>query len=504
MIRRTLVTLVALSALLFAPATAALAEQGVLNGDEYTFTDRRGNTVTVPVNSFASYVVDFQHGDPWMSDELHTDPQIAIGLPDYVSFGSNSTGDLCMGKNGILTVGFDTAIYDGPGDDVYVFEVGGFVEETRVELSDDLATWYEIGVVEGSTAGLDIAGKVPAGSGFRYVRLSDTGNNPDGDWPGADIDAICGLNIRELPDEPAAAPSSLPSLFSRQPGSVGDVTTPSGRAFDDRLDLTGTWQGFYLGMNDGVGIVRHIRVGITECSGSSFSGTLFFETPTDPEMTGEYRLEGTVDEQGNVHWQGTGEWVVYREDFDQIPFDGRLCECGDTINGIVNNDANRAFFVERLGEVDFGTTGTSSGTYGDDGIEGTIDDYPIVWSNYNIDGVYNGAEYAPAITVDQTVRVMSINTYHWNGGQGVLPGEIALVDHTDEANPVVLGQWEATPRDGYLGAPNVYWDVFCDVTLEPGHTYVVYDSDWQTWSYNDGSDGEGFVELRGYPDVANG
>ena len=165
----------------------------------YTFNDRSGKEVTVPVNAFASSVVSFRHGDPWMKDELHMDPAVALGLPDYEEVGSNSKGDLCMGANGVLVLCFDRYITDGEGDDVYVFEVGGYVEETKVEVSNDLKEWYEIGFVRGNAAGLDINGKVPADSKFKYVRLTDTGENPNGGWPGADIDAVCGLNTAPIP-----------------------------------------------------------------------------------------------------------------------------------------------------------------------------------------------------------------------------------------------------------------------------------------------------------------
>ena len=193
--------------MLLMPAPAAFAEEGYLDGDNYIFTDREGNTVTVPVSAFASYVVEFAHGDPWRSEgDSNTDSQIAIGLPDGDNSDS-SVGDLCLGVNGVLILGFPSYIYDGSGDDIYVFEVGGNVEETKVEISDDLKTWYEIGIAEGRTAGMDISGKVPEGSGFRYVRLTDTGANPSGGWPGADIDTVCGLNTRPLPDEPSPEPA---------------------------------------------------------------------------------------------------------------------------------------------------------------------------------------------------------------------------------------------------------------------------------------------------------
>ena len=197
-------------AMLLMLAPAAFAEDGYRDGDNYTFTDREGNTVTVPVSAFASYVVEFTHGDPWTSYEENMDPEIALGLPDS-SNATYSTGDLCLGINGVLILGFDSLIYDGPGADIYVFEVGDNVEESKVEVSNDLITWYEIGIAEGRTAGLDMAGKVPSGSSFCYVRITDTGNNSPGSWSGADIDAVCGLNVKSAaPAEPEPEPAPAP------------------------------------------------------------------------------------------------------------------------------------------------------------------------------------------------------------------------------------------------------------------------------------------------------
>ena len=208
--KKRLLSLALALAMLLMLAPAVFAEEGYQDGDNYTFTDREGNTVTVPVSAFASYVVEFTHGDPWTTYEDNMDPQIALGLPDS-SNDTYSTGDLCMGMNGVLILGFDSLIYDGPGDDIYVFEVGPAVEETKVEVSNDLTTWYEIGIAEGRTAGLDMAGKVPSGSSFCYVRITDTGNNEPGRWSGADIDAVCGLNVKPAaPAEPEPEPAPAP------------------------------------------------------------------------------------------------------------------------------------------------------------------------------------------------------------------------------------------------------------------------------------------------------
>lgn len=198
--KKPLIFLMFTFSLLLIFSAAVLAEEGSLTGGTYTFTDREGNTVTAPVNAFAYRVIEFIHGDPWRNADTNTDPLIALGLPD-ASDSNNSTGDLCLGKNGVLVLAFDTPIYDGEGNDIYVFEVGSDVESTKVEVSSDLVTWYEIGVAKGRTAGLDFTGKIPVGASFRYVRLTDTGDNGNsGGWPGADIDTVCGLNTKPIPE----------------------------------------------------------------------------------------------------------------------------------------------------------------------------------------------------------------------------------------------------------------------------------------------------------------
>lgn len=196
--KKQIFTLLLAVSFLFCLAAAAYAEEGSLSGGTYTFTDREGNVVTAPINAFAYRVIEFIPGSPWRYADTNTDPLIALGIPD-ASDSNSSTGDLCLGVEGVLVLAFDAPIYDGPGNDIYVFEVGSWVEETKVEVSSDLAAWYEIGIAEGRTAGLDLNGKVPEGSSFQYVRLTDTGNNGIGDWPGADIDAVCGLNTKPVP-----------------------------------------------------------------------------------------------------------------------------------------------------------------------------------------------------------------------------------------------------------------------------------------------------------------
>lgn len=55
-----------------------------------------------------------------------------------------------------------------------------------------------------------------------------------------------------------------------------------------------------------------------------------------------------------------------------------------------------------------------------------------------------------------------------------------------------LGEWNAQSRNG-----GMYWDVFPNVVLKAGHTYVIADSDVSTWSNNQASNYTGFVALYG-------
>lgn len=166
----------------------------------YYFTDRNGNEMKAPTEAFASKVVEFTPGDPWTSEVGWQKAENALGLPDDAGAdrGDEITGILTLGAGGVLVLEFDIYIYDGEGDDVYIFEVGPDVEDTKVEVSNDLVTWYYVGDAAGKTAGVDLNGKVPEGSRFRYVRLTDLRAYPSSHWPGADIDAVSGLNTRAI------------------------------------------------------------------------------------------------------------------------------------------------------------------------------------------------------------------------------------------------------------------------------------------------------------------
>lgn len=190
--KKRLISMVLAAAMLAGAMPGALAA-------ETEFTDRNGQKFTVPDNAWATRVVSFEPGSPWTSYDIHIDPALVLGKSDWNGKTlASSRGAVTLGAGGVLVLEYNIGIYDGDGDDIYVFEIGDQVEPTEVEVSKDLTTWYEVGTAEGRTAGVDLRGKVPEDTRFRYVRLTDLKKYPGGDWPGADIDAVAGLNIKPV------------------------------------------------------------------------------------------------------------------------------------------------------------------------------------------------------------------------------------------------------------------------------------------------------------------
>jgi len=150
------------------------------------------------VSSFADEVIDFDpffSGGPRATHPNLQDPAQALGAPDWN--GDSETGAVTLGNGGRVTLRFRDNALTGSGTlapDLHIFEVGGDVEATSVEISRDGVTWISIGQVAGATASLDIdhMGFGPADA-FKYVRLTDDPNQGNDSSPvyiGADIDAV--------------------------------------------------------------------------------------------------------------------------------------------------------------------------------------------------------------------------------------------------------------------------------------------------------------------------
>jgi OOP family OmpA-OmpF porin len=156
------------------------------------YADGHGGFILLPLGdlSFADEVIDFKRGDPDAITEA-CDSTLAIGLPDFKGVAENFTS---LGCGGSLTVRFiDNALVNVPGPDLFVFEVGKFIETTQLYVSKDGQDWINTGTISGGVTAVDMGDSVKKGEVFHYVKLVDLKTDCKGSWPGADIDAIAAI-----------------------------------------------------------------------------------------------------------------------------------------------------------------------------------------------------------------------------------------------------------------------------------------------------------------------
>ncbi|MFH0974009.1 MAG: hypothetical protein V1817_04460 [Candidatus Micrarchaeota archaeon] len=171
-----------------------------------------------------------------------------------------------LGFGGVLTLGFDNALVNGPGNDVKVYEITGLpyaMEYVKVEASYDAANWVTLAESAPRTAELDL-GLACA----HYIRLTDVSNPAlfvsNGD--GYDVDAVKALNSRATPcslgvsiTKTASSYEVYPSesvTYSYSVSNAGDfalenagvsddkcapVTGPTGDDGDAVLEVGETW-----------------------------------------------------------------------------------------------------------------------------------------------------------------------------------------------------------------------------------------------------------------------
>lgn len=156
------------------------------------YNDGHGGSIVLPTGdlSFADEVVDFKRGDPDAITEA-CDSTLALHLPDFAGVAENFTS---LGCGGSLTVRFtDNALVNIQGPDLFVFEVGKFIETTQLYVSKDGKQWINVGTISGGVTAVDMGDSVKAGEIFHYVKLVDLMTDCKGSWPGADIDAIAAI-----------------------------------------------------------------------------------------------------------------------------------------------------------------------------------------------------------------------------------------------------------------------------------------------------------------------
>lgn len=116
------------------------------------------------------------------------------------------------------------------------------------------------------------------------------------------------------------------------------------------------------------------------------------------------------------------------------------------------------------------------------------------WTNENTNTYYNGPDKSTQVTFPGCVKILSITTNHWNYGQGDTPGKISLV-HEDGT---VFGPWRALGVNGTHNESDVYWSYTPGEVVKAG-TYLVSDTNPQTWAQNDASDNRGVATIVSEP-----
>lgn len=179
----------------------------ILSQEEKEYNNGHGGKIKLPLGdiSFADKVIRYTPGNPRPIPE-NSNPNDAIGVPDFNE--AKVKGFVSLGTGGELVVTFtDNALVNIDGPDLYVFEVGRYVEETFLYVSKDGKKWVNVGKISGGNALIDIGDSTKPGEIFTWVKLVDAKNTGRVDkmWPGADIDAIAAIG--------SARQVSLKSLY---------------------------------------------------------------------------------------------------------------------------------------------------------------------------------------------------------------------------------------------------------------------------------------------------
>jgi len=113
------------------------------------------------------------------------------------------------------------------------------------------------------------------------------------------------------------------------------------------------------------------------------------------------------------------------------------------------------------------------------------------WTSANTNIITGTADLNPQVSFIHPANILQIGTNHWNQGNGTQsPGTIALV-HEDGTT---YGPWQTQGQVIY-NVSNTWWWSFPDEIIKPGN-YSVIDSDLNTLSANNYSQGSGFASIE--------
>jgi hypothetical protein len=117
-----------------------------------------------------------------------------------------------------------------------------------------------------------------------------------------------------------------------------------------------------------------------------------------------------------------------------------------------------------------------------------------IFNNWNKNAVDISPSSGPSFKITKPYYICTIETYHWNKGQGTLSrGAISL-----RKDDNIIGIWATEAGPDQSGMPNAVWIAHPNRTIPPGN-YTVVDTDIKTWSQNNESHHLGFSKVEGYP-----
>ncbi len=197
-----------------------IATQARHNADFKCNSEPVFTACTLPVQTYASNVVDFnqgvrKNGTPVTVDR--TNPSYALGAPQsigtpfdspvvpnsFFSLGFNSSTTIVEGGSIVLEFG-SGYIVDGSGNDLRAWEVTGGTsyptEKIKIEVSQNGSSWFLVTASADRDTEADLASSGLAWA--KYVRITDVSPRApfEATADGYDLDAVSALNCGVLQD----------------------------------------------------------------------------------------------------------------------------------------------------------------------------------------------------------------------------------------------------------------------------------------------------------------